>query len=69
MLIHNKKLAVVMNLFPDIFFEYLIFTLPLWTLIYLWGVPRFLMADAKKTDLQRIIKIIYKSDVYCYDTV
>ncbi len=48
MLIHNKKLAVVMNLFPDIFFEYLIFTLPLWTLIYLWGVPRLLMADAEK---------------------
>jgi len=40
--------AVVMNLFPDIFFEYLIFTLPLWTLIYLWGVPRLLMADAEK---------------------
>ena len=48
MLIHNKKLAVVMNLFPDIFFEYLIFTLPLWTLIYLWGVPRLLMADTEK---------------------
>lgn len=40
--------AVVMNLFPDIFFEYLIFTLPLWTLIYLWGVPRLLMADTEK---------------------
>ena len=40
--------AVVMSLFPDIFFEYLIFTLPLWILIYLWGVPRLLMADTTK---------------------
>lgn len=40
--------AVVKSLFPDIFCEYLIFTLPLWILIYLWGVPRLLMADAEK---------------------
>lgn len=40
--------AVVSSLFPDIFFEYLIFTLPLWILIYLWGVPRLLIADANK---------------------
>lgn len=38
--------AVVSSLFPDIFFEYLIFTLPLWILIYLWGVPRLLIADS-----------------------
>lgn len=40
--------AVVNKLFPDIFLEYLIFTLPLWILIYLWGVPRLLMADTGK---------------------
>ncbi len=40
--------AVVSSLFPDIFFEYLIFTLPLWILIYLWGVPRLLIADSNK---------------------
>lgn len=40
--------AVVSSLFPEIFFEYLIFTLPLWMLIYLWGVPRLLLADAEK---------------------
>lgn len=37
--------AVMSCLYPDIFFEYIIFTLPLWTLIYLWGVPRLLMRD------------------------
>lgn len=37
--------AVVSALFPDIFLEYLIFTLPLWSLIYLWGVPVLLMGD------------------------
>ena len=40
--------AVVSSLFPDIFFEYLIFTLPLWILIYLWGVPCLLIADSGK---------------------
>lgn len=40
--------AVVSSLFPEIFFEYLIFTLPLWILIYLWGVPCLLISDTNK---------------------
>ena len=40
--------AVVSSLFPDIFFEYLIFTLPLWVLIYVWGVPCLLISDSDK---------------------
>lgn len=48
--------AVVSALFPDIFLEYLIFTLPLWSLIYLWGVPVLLMGDnsQKQTLTQRM---------------
>lgn len=48
--------AVVSALFPDIFLEYLIFTLPLWSLIYLWGVPVLLMGDSsqKPTMAQRM---------------
>ncbi len=38
--------AVVSALFPHIFLEYLIFTLPLWILIYLWGVPVLLMGGS-----------------------
>lgn len=40
--------AVVSALFPGVFLEYIIFTLPLWTLIYLWGVPVLLMGDSEK---------------------
>ena len=40
--------AIVSSLFKDIFFEYLIFTLALWILIYLWGVPRLLLYDSDK---------------------
>lgn len=40
--------AVVNALFPEIFLEYILFTLPLWTLIYLWGVPVLLMGDSGK---------------------
>ncbi len=35
--------AIVSAMFPDIFLEYVIFTLVLWAIIYLWGVPCLLM--------------------------
>lgn len=35
--------AIVSAVFPDIFLEYLIFTLPMWTFIYVWGVPCLLI--------------------------
>jgi len=40
--------AVVNALFPEIFTEYIVFTLPLWMLIYLWGVPSLLMSDSQE---------------------
>lgn len=38
--------AVVSALFPDVFADYLLFVLPLWTLIYVWGVPVLLIPNA-----------------------
>ncbi|MBQ7369203.1 MAG: AEC family transporter [Clostridia bacterium] len=35
--------AIVSVVFPELFFEYLIFTLPLWFMIYLWGAPVLLI--------------------------
>ena len=46
--------AVVSAMFPDIFFEYLLFTLPLWVEIYVWGVPVLLMGDT--TDKKQTLK-------------
>lgn len=40
--------AIVSQLFPDYFFEYLIFTLPLWMGIYVWGAPSLLMSESGK---------------------
>lgn len=49
--------AVVEALFPDIYFDYLLFTLPLWTLIYLWGVPALLIpAEGGKRGLSSRLK-------------
>lgn len=48
--------AVVEALFPDIFLEYLIFTLPLWMMIYLWGAPTLLMSDEGKQTLKSRLK-------------
>lgn len=48
--------AVVSAMFPDLFMEYLIFTLPLWILIYLWAVPVLLIGSesGKQTVAQRL---------------
>ena len=43
--------AVVMALFPDVFMEYLIYVLPFWTLIYVWGVPYLLMPSGEKKSI------------------
>lgn len=37
--------AVVLALFSDLFTEYLIFVLPFWLLVYLWGVPSILSEE------------------------
>ncbi len=51
--------SVVMALFPEIFMEYLIFTLPLWMMIYVWGVPQLLLPNPEtetvKTRLKRFL--------------
>lgn len=42
--------AVVQALFPEVFADYLIYVIPFWILIYVWGVPYLLMPknDNKK---------------------
>jgi predicted permease len=39
--------AVVKAMFPEIFMEYLIFVMPFWIMIYLWGVPSLLIPSEK----------------------
>lgn len=41
--------AVVLALFPDYFFEYIMFTLPLSVIIFAWVVPAWLLADTGAT--------------------
>ncbi len=48
--------AVVNALFPQIYFEYVLFTLPLWTGIYVWGTPELLIADANKKGIKDRLK-------------
>lgn len=45
--------AVVEALYPDIFFEYLIFVIPLWILIYVWAVPVLLISDSDKNQTMK----------------
>ncbi len=46
--------SVVQALFPDYFSDYLVFTLPLYILIYVWAVPSLLMSDQKTTLSQKL---------------
>lgn len=48
--------AVVLALFPDIFVDYIVFTLPLWSLIYLWGAPVLLIAGEGKQSVKSRLK-------------
>lgn len=48
--------SVVLALFPDIFMEYLIFTLPLWILIYVWGVPQLLLPKTENKGISATLK-------------
>ena len=49
--------AVVLSLFPELYDSYLIFTLPLWVGIYLWGIPRLLIANSgQKQTLKENLK-------------
>ncbi len=49
--------AVVSALFPEVFTEYIVFTLLLWIVIYLWGVPTLLMGDSEiKQSLKKKLK-------------
>jgi predicted permease len=51
--------AVVSAVFPDIFMEYVIFTLVFWVIIYGWAVPAWLIpTDGKPSIKQRIKNIM-----------
>ncbi|MBQ8320001.1 MAG: AEC family transporter [Clostridia bacterium] len=40
--------AVMSAVYPEIFFEYTVFTLPFWVFIYLWGTPVLLIGGDTK---------------------
>lgn len=51
--------AVVSVLFPEIFAEYLVFTLPFWILIQLWGIPTLLISsDGKQPSIGKSLKAL-----------
>ncbi len=57
--------AIVSALFPDVFLEYIIFTLVLWTGIYLWGAPRLLMDDGEKKGIKNSLKNLVNPMFIC----
>ena len=40
--------AIVEALFPEVFTEYIIFTLPLWMIIYVWAIPSLLLGTERE---------------------
>ena len=48
--------AVVQALFPDQFVYYLVFTLPMYVVIYLWGVPALLIPTEGDKGIKRALR-------------
>ncbi|MBR2354395.1 MAG: AEC family transporter [Clostridia bacterium] len=58
--------AIVLAIFPLFFTDYIIFTLPLWTLIYVWAVPALLMdTPEEKTSLKSRLKPLINPMFIC----
>ncbi len=41
--------AVISVIFPSYFLDYLLFTIPFWMLIYVWGVPSLLIPGSRRS--------------------
>ena len=65
--------AVVEALFPEVFMNYLIYVLPVWMLIYIWGVPYLLMPSGEKkgvlSGLKKLINPMFISMIVMQATV
>ncbi|MBR1676874.1 MAG: AEC family transporter [Clostridia bacterium] len=48
--------AIVKGVFPELFFNYTIFTLPFWFLIYAWGVPVLLISSSGGNSKGTVLK-------------
>ncbi len=57
--------AIVSLLFPDIFLEYIIFTLVLWTLIYLWGAPSLLIGSEENKGIKSRVRNLLNPMFVC----
>ena len=58
--------AVVSALFPEVFLEYIIFTLVLWTMIYMWGAPVLLIGESGgKQTLSKRLKSFFNPMLIC----
>lgn len=51
--------ALVSALYPDYFFEYLIFSLPLWILVFAWATPSLLMPRVQKRSWRDWLKVFW----------
>ena len=58
--------AVAAAVFPEVFLDYLIFTLPMWVMIYLWGVPYVLTPQGEGTrSLGKALKALVTPMMIC----
>ena len=58
--------AVVLALFPAVFGDYLVFVLPLWVMIYLWGVPYVLTPQGEGSrSLGKALKALVTPMMIC----
>ncbi len=57
--------AIVQAIFPEVFYEYIVFTLVLWIFIYIWGVPALLVSDGQKKSIGQRLKAFVNPMFIC----
>ncbi len=57
--------AIVQAIFPEVFYEYIVFTLVLWVFIYIWGVPALLVSDGEKKSIPQRLKAFVNPMFIC----
>ena len=57
--------AVMLGLFPELFFEYIIFTLPLWIVNFIWAIPSLLIPLNAKPTFKDKLKNLFNPMFVC----
>lgn len=57
--------AMIIAIFPELFFDYTIFTFPVTILMYVWGIPTLLLSDDNKKGIKARLMTLVNPMLIC----